>query len=525
MNGVAAPFIPALALAMGATAAEVGFLAAVAAGVAAVSNLLSGKLVDSTGKRKQILTTAVFFHAFAWIVLLSIPFVIPLPWQVSALIVLYAFSNFLATFPSSAWASMMADIVPSRLRGSFFSMRNQLTGLTGLIATAVAGFFLGWIPDDLFLFGFKGVFFGFGLLFFVSFATRIMSWHYLGKMKEYPYEPEEVIISPVKILEGLGKNEYLNVVFFIALANTGMALATPFFAVYLLNNLQMGLGTFGLITTATGLATIVSMPYWGRISDWFGRKKMLWVCTALLPTVPLAWIFFHQPWQLFAVQLFYGFILAGFNLNAFNHVMDSAPSHGRTTYLSFYNFANNMGLCIGGIGGGFLLMALSPISLFSLSGLTLLFVVSSLFLLVPILWLTRLEEKQNPIKNIQFIWNTAFMLPSIFLFREFEHRRKPIDEWGALTIREILKLPSTGIELSQKTQVLLQKTEKTLEKELGSIGNFTVSEMGKMQGHTAAISKKSVQLLLRTIRAVESDLRGKELINPKSTKITEKEGK
>ncbi len=523
MNGIGVPFIAPFALALGASASEVGLLAALPAGVAAIASLLSGKLVDSTGQRKRILVNVVFIHALSWLVILSIPFWVPKAFQVAALILAFCLYMFLGTFPSAAWSSMMADIVPKSLRGSFFSKRNQITSAVGLIATAVAGFFLSLFSPNQSLFGFAFVFWGFAALFLIAFYARILSWWYLGKMKEYPYQAEEVIISPKKILDGMGKNEYLDSVTFIGLATFGMALATPFLAVYVVRDLGFGLAEFGLITAVTGIATVLGAPYWGQISDMFGRKRMLWVTTALLPVAPITWIFFHELWQLVLIQFFFGFVLAGFNLNAFNYVMDTVPNKGRTTYLSFYNATNQSALCLGGLLGAGLIILFEVYQFPVFSPVRLLFLVSALVSLFPIFWLTRFEERKDPVENIQLIWNTAFMLPSATFFLEWEKRQRSLDELGGYTLTELARVPLIGAELSLKTQQLVEQTESALEKEIGFWGNLTLEELERVSKESIRLSASTLKLADRTRKAVLSELKGKELKKPKNTLITKKE--
>ncbi|MDO8624558.1 MAG: MFS transporter [Candidatus Diapherotrites archaeon] len=522
MNGFGNPYVAAFAVFLGASSAEVGWLTAIPAGVAALACLASSWLVQRLGKRKPLVFAAMVGQALMWVLLLAIPFVLPSSMWVFAVIGVWCLVNIFVYLPSTAWDSMLGDVVPTRLRSAYFSRRSQSINAVSLLATLCAGFVIGFFASGSMIGGIGGAAIGFAICFALAALGRFVSALFVGSVTDYPYKHEEIIVSPKKIWEGIGKNEFVNIVFFIAIASFAGAIAMPLFAAYLLKDLHVSPVVFGLLVMAPMMATVVLLPYWGHISDRFGRKKMLWVSTALLPLVPIAWIFFHEPWQLMVIQFFWGFLQAGFNLNALNFVLDASPSNGRATYLGFYNFLAQGGLFVGGLLGGLLAGTFETFSFGGFSGLRLVFLVSALAGLLPLWWLSRVDQTRYKTEDVYLLWNTGFVLPSLSLLQEISKTPRHLDQFTTLSLTHLSRVPSEGIRLSKRTVQLVLKTEKALQTELGIASGFTLSELHVLLGGGIILSKKTILLLEKTVKAVEQELGPKEeLLNQKNTTNTQ----
>jgi len=73
-----------------------------------------------------------------------------------------------------------------------------------------------------------------------------------------------------------------------------------------------------------------------------------------MPVVPVLWIFSVNIWYLILIQLYSGFIWAGFDMASFNFIFDSTSSKKRTTCVAYYNVLNGIAILLGAIIGGFI---------------------------------------------------------------------------------------------------------------------------------------------------------------------------
>ncbi len=146
---------------------------------------------------------------------------------------------------------------------------------------------------------------------------------------------------------------------FFALMQFSVAIASPFFTVYMLRDLEFSYLAFTLNTGTAILAQFLTLTQWGRISDVFGNRRVLAVTGLFIPLMPLLWTFSTDFYYLLAIQALSGFSWAGFTLSASNFIYDLIAPNRRATYLAIHNVLAAVGVFGGALLGG-LLGALMP---------------------------------------------------------------------------------------------------------------------------------------------------------------------
>jgi MFS family permease len=117
------------------------------------------------------------------------------------------------------------------------------------------------------------------------------------------------------------------------------------------------------------------MGIWGRHADMVGNMKIIRLTSCFIPIVPILWLFGHNVIYLIIVQVFAGFVWAGYNLSVFNFVYDAVMPEKRTRCVAYLNVINGTCICAGALLGGFLAINLPPVfgyrllTLFALSGI------------------------------------------------------------------------------------------------------------------------------------------------------------
>jgi len=94
------------------------------------------------------------------------------------------------------------------------------------------------------------------------------------------------------------------------------------------------------------------MAVWGRKANTVGSMKILRWSSAVMPLLPVLWLFSGSPFYIFGIQLFGGIVWAGFNLCSLNAVFDIVPGRWRTQAVAYYNVANGVALFAGAFLGG-----------------------------------------------------------------------------------------------------------------------------------------------------------------------------
>ncbi|HIH34699.1 MAG TPA: MFS transporter [Nanoarchaeota archaeon] len=350
MTGISDSFLPAYAIALGATNRQVGLLTSTASLFAPMSQLLSLKRLHQGVSRRKIVLTSVFFHATLLLPILAIPFIFPEEFRVAVLILLFSLYAISANFGGPAWASWMGDLVPSQVRGKYFGRRNRVAGVFTLLATLTAGIVLNQFTGDK-------IFIGFAMLFFAACIFRLISLYYLS----LKYEPSLVLsgeqerFSLINFVKKMKNDNFSRFVLYASLVTFSTSIAGPFFAVYMLRELHFSYMTFTLVTVSASIASLLAMVYWGKNIDRFGSVKILRMCGLLVGIVPILWIFARGDiFMIVLIQLLAGFSWAGYNLAVFNFVNDSATQQQRATFFAYFNILGGIGVFLGANLGGWL---------------------------------------------------------------------------------------------------------------------------------------------------------------------------
>jgi MFS family permease len=128
-------------------------------------------------------------------------------------------------------------------------------------------------------------------------------------------------------------------------------MSAPFFVPYMLKDLQLDYMSFTIINAAAIVIKFLAMPVWGKASDRFGTKKILSLTGFLMPCVSFLWVISADFYYLIVIQMYAGFVWAGFELAAFNFVFDTTTPHRRATVVAYYNVLNGVCIFAGSMAG------------------------------------------------------------------------------------------------------------------------------------------------------------------------------
>ncbi len=366
MLGLTQNYITPFALALTATTAQIGLLTSIPNLTMALSQLPAPNLSEKAGSRKSFILPVVFLHALMWIPVALVPFLFHTD-QVWWLIGFVTLSTVFGAIANPAWGSMMADLVPMRLRGRYFAYRTRIAGIVTLVLSLVGGWILERFTGNLFI--------GFAILFGGAALFRLFSLYFLSGQYEPPASKSpENSPSLFQLVTKMGSSNLGKFTLYVSLINFAANISSPFFAVYLLRDLKFSYTAYVINIAFFSIAVLAFQTYWGRRADWAGNLKVITVSSFLVPIVPLLWLASTNAIYLIGAQIFSGFAWAGFNLCSVNFVYDAAEPENRTKYIAIYNTMNGLAIFAGALIGGYLVPYLPAIfgsellTLFTISG-------------------------------------------------------------------------------------------------------------------------------------------------------------
>ncbi|HSW57276.1 MAG TPA: MFS transporter [Dehalococcoidales bacterium] len=367
MQGFTLNYITPFAIELKATTTQIGYLSSIPSLLMALFQLLTPRLSTQAGSRKGLILPVVFVHALMFIPLALLPFIFPEP-KIIWLIALVTLSTVLGALPNPAWGSMMADLVPATLRGRYFGFRGRVLIFIVLISSLAAGGILEVMKS-------RDVFAGFAILFGTAAVFRLVSWYFLYKQYEPPVVQEKVDSPGIwKIVKELRSTNLGKFIMYVASINFVVMISSPFFAVYMLRDLQWSYTYYMMIAGTHALSQMTFQTFWGRRGDKMGNLMLVRVASIFLPFLPILYLASTNLGFLMCVEVVSGFAWAGFNLGVTNFIYDSTQPEIRTKQIAIFSCISGLALCFGALVGGYIAPHLPELlgyqlrTLFTISG-------------------------------------------------------------------------------------------------------------------------------------------------------------
>ncbi len=352
-------FIPLFALAMGATAVEIGWMSALGSLLGTVVLLPGARLAERWGNPHRLVVWAGFVGRLMVLAMVLWPFTGQAGvWGIIAFATLRLMLNQLAL---PAWTSIAADIVPEEVRGRYFASRNLAMALAAAVSVPLAGELINRV----------GGLVGFRVDFALAFLLGLAATYFYSRIEVPPREAPVVVRGKrLPIWKRLRQRpNFLRFCFFSAIWNFSLQIAGPFFNVYLVQGVGASTVMVGLVATAATLASLPGQGMYGRLADrWGPRKTVLW-SGIFIPLAPMMWMLVSEPWHPTLINLYSGFLWAGFNIALFNFLLVATPDDRRPRYVAFFNTVVGLSNAGGAAAGGWIAQNVSYDMIFFLSGL------------------------------------------------------------------------------------------------------------------------------------------------------------
>ncbi len=343
-------FFNAFAVYLNASAVQMGWLMAIPQLFGALFQVLSAWLGNYLPRKPLVVVTATLQAVVvAGLSILALTRSShSVPWLIGCAVLYFSCINFI----QPQWRAWMGSIVPQRRRGAFFASRTRLTMIASL-GIFVSGGALLSLSERLNL-----VWLGFAILFATAAVGRWVSSQLLAKMHDPDPRPHPEMRkgfwqSLQQLKASLGDKTFRDYSFFVAGMQGVVAISAPFFAVYMLRDLQFSYLQYSLNAIASILTQFLMLSFWGKFSDRFGNRLLMQLSSLMIPFLPLLWLFGSHQYYLLGVQVISGFVWSGFSLSTANYLYDIRPH--KSDFAVYAAMQSALGACavfVGAIAGG-----------------------------------------------------------------------------------------------------------------------------------------------------------------------------
>lgn len=348
MVGLGETHLTAFALALGVGESVAGLVATLPLLLGSVLQHLTLRGARVAGSLRRWVVACVVVQALCYLPLVVGGFRRHLSTPAFFLVAGLYWAAALASGP--AWNTWVEDLVPARLRATFFARRALVSqvvlGLTllasgGVLQRAAAE---GWRLE------------AFGALFLVACLARLISAHMLSRQQDAALQPaDEVRVPLAALLHPARRSDDGRLVAYLLVNAAAVHLSAPFFAPFLLAELKVGYMTWVAVLAAPYLARILTLPLWGRLARRRGPLLLVWIGALGIVPLPYMWTLSRDVRVLLLVALWSGLTWAAHEQGSFLLFFETMRAAERTSVLPTHNLARAFFMVGGSLLGAALL--------------------------------------------------------------------------------------------------------------------------------------------------------------------------
>lgn len=393
MVGCGESYLAAFALAIGLGEISAGLVSSVPLLVGGALQLISLRAVAWFGSEKRWILCCSTLQALSFVPL----FLAAMTGTIGLIPLLVIASLYWTGGLGGAppWNTWMESIVPARVRPRYFAGRTRTSQLCTLLALVGAGAILQSTRNHGYeLFGFAAIFAAASLFRLWSVfwlwrhqtptrdwaavnrrristaaggrASGVSAWGTRGESHggsaggDYRHGDRDASGSPKGVVPAATSLPMsgLRLLSYLVAVQMAVQISGPFFAPYMLKQLQLSYTEFVSLLAIGFLSKIIALSWWGKQTHRGGAKRLLWIGGVGIVPLSSLWILSDNLVVLVAVQMVSGVMWAAYELGFFLMFFETLPIEKRTRMLTFYNFANMLALCGGAFIGAMLLRSL-----------------------------------------------------------------------------------------------------------------------------------------------------------------------
>ncbi len=324
---LAGNFYPIFAISiLGATNYQVGLISSLPPFIALLMTIPAAILLNRLETQKKTVAMAVLWARLLFLLLIGVVY-LSSPYQAWTFLIIIALMNVPATISNIGWQTLISGMINEERRGAFFSDRNRLLTIAGMISTLVIGIIMKNQTSNPTAYQW---------LFFTAFLFGLGEVYFLMKHKEKVYENPSMKKSSMNwaIFKDHGYKWFL----IAALCfNFTWQMSWGIFNIYHVRIAEATILWISIFSVANQLVQIFTFPLWKKWAEQKSNTLMLVWAALGMALVPFLTILSTNLPYLTVIQALSGFFISGVVLLLFNLLLEQSPKETRTYCITTYN--------------------------------------------------------------------------------------------------------------------------------------------------------------------------------------------
>ena len=323
-------FFPIFAITiLGATNYQVGLISSLPPLMALLMTIPAAILLNRAHVQKKLVAMSVLLARLLFILIIALVYIPSTAFQSWAFLIVIALMSIPNTVGNMGWQTLIGGLVSNSRRGAFFSDRNRLLTMVGLVSTLVIGILMKDASDNVV---------AYQILFAVALGFGLLEVFFLLKHDEGEVNIEGA--AKKKKLMDWSIFQHSRYVWFLVGAlffNFTWQMAWGIFNIYHVRVVGATIFWISMFSVGSMLMQIVTFPLWKKWAE--NRSNVLvftWVAIGMA-TTPFLTVLSKNLYYLTLVQTTSGFFLSGVILLLFNLLLEQSPEKLRTYCITSYN--------------------------------------------------------------------------------------------------------------------------------------------------------------------------------------------
>ncbi|MFS0777923.1 MFS transporter [Neobacillus sp. 3P2-tot-E-2] len=324
---LASNFYPIFAISiLGATNYQVGLISSLPPLIALLMTIPAAILLNRLQSQKKTVAMAVLGARLLFLLLIGVVYITS-SYQAWVFLIIIAFMNVPATIANIGWQTLISGMIKDERRGSFFSDRNRLLTIAGMISTLIIGIFMKNQTNNATAYQW---------LFFTALLCGLLEVFFLMKHKE---SVQAVTTTKKSSMDWSIFKDHGYKWFLIAALcfNFTWQMSWGIFNIYHVRIAEATILWISIFSVACQLVQIFTFPLWKKWAE--ARSNTLTLVWAALgmALVPFLTVLSTNLFYLTCVQALSGFFISGVVLLLFNLLLEQSPEETRTYCITSYN--------------------------------------------------------------------------------------------------------------------------------------------------------------------------------------------
>ena len=360
---------------LGASPWQFGLLTAMPF-LASLLSLPASLLIEHTGARKTFFLAGTYLNRLLWFAIALLPVWVvsrhgfaAAPHAVTWFLLLTFLMHAGQAVGGPAWVSWMADVVPGRVRGKFFSRRRQW----GILSALPVALFVGWLLDREAAGGAMQTLHWCAVIFMCAAVFGLADVHLFHYVPDVNRAPRRGLGLLRAMARPLRDRQFLIFGSFTGMMTFSLCFMTQFVALYLVRHLNVtSTQTQLMLVVGPMLAQLLVLGAWGEAADRMGKKPVLILAGLGLVPVGLGWVLVgpNHLWLAYVLLALGAALWTGVEVANLNLVMEmggkarrnagssAAAAEGGTAYVATNTVIINVAGCLGGLAAGLIAQGL-----------------------------------------------------------------------------------------------------------------------------------------------------------------------